>query len=80
VKTLKIWYRALLPDGRVWCESASERECVDQGALSVQPVHYEQMHVMVVDGPWEPYTPSEVLLKEAEEFARLRQEELEMEE
>lgn len=79
VRVVKMWYRCVLEDGTTWCATSNQRECVEQGALSEQPVHYQSMNVYQYDGAWAPWEPSEERLKEAQEYARLLDEEQEAE-
>lgn len=56
-KLHKVWYRSILPDGTLWCESSNAAEVVSMS--EGKDVKFERMEVHIVHGDWEPWaTPS----------------------
>lgn len=56
-KVVQVWYRALLPDGKVWCESSDPKDLDRPGPAGV-PLTYQRMTIELVESPWETFTPT----------------------
>lgn len=52
-----VWYRALSPDGSLWCESSSPSE-VRQSIRGREGYTLEQFTRYLITTPWEPWNPS----------------------
>lgn len=50
------WYRALTPDGKLWCESSSPGEVADAARMYPGSTLH-RCEVRLVTGPWEPWEP-----------------------
>lgn len=49
-----IWYRALLPDGSLWCESSDKQQVLDSQGVTMQKLTFQESRVFVkyIYGPW----------------------------
>lgn len=55
-KVIQTWYRAILPDGTVWCESRSAEDVID--SVDDRPgATFARLVIWQETGPWEPWEP-----------------------
>lgn len=52
---MKTWYRALLPDGGIWCETSDPEECVRMS--KGMDVRFMRFPIMCTEGPWQEWKP-----------------------
>lgn len=53
-RLFKIWYRALLPDGSLWCESSDKQQVLDSQGVTMQKLTFQESKIFVkyIYGPW----------------------------
>lgn len=68
-ETAQTFYRALLPNGRLWVESRSQDETLTQAALANDPVTYETLRVYQCESAWQPWIPDPAAIADAERDA-----------
>lgn len=56
-KIVRTWYRSLLPDGTIWCESSNGREVLERSE-GVE-ARYERRVIAEVSGMWEPWVEAD---------------------
>lgn len=64
-RTVRTYYRSVLADGRLWCESRDREEVVNsvrdhEGVTHeecAEGVVFEERHVLEVVAPWQRFTP-----------------------
>ena len=50
------WYRSLLPDGSLWCETSDPQECLIQS--DGHNCTFEMFETVQFDGPWKAWDPN----------------------
>jgi hypothetical protein len=49
------WYRSLLPDGSLWCETSDPDECVRMS--EGRECTFQVLEVVQIDRPWREWVP-----------------------
>lgn len=55
----RTWYRSVLPDGTVWCETSDPAEVVDRSGGHAG-MRYQKHETFEVSAGWRPWKPEDV--------------------